>query len=115
MPAVTSESLGFTNEWQKLQREPTHPGVYVKEGILEKFGLTQLKLAKAIGMSRLSINEIVLGKRNITESTALKLSRLTGTSVYLWLDLQRAYNLWHVSRHEARAIARIKPLRLTRP
>src|SRR5258708_38853666 len=111
MPASTSKSNATKNDLRNLRRPPTHPGAYVAEGILDAFGLTQQQLADAIGMSRLSINEIVRGKRNLTESTALRLARLTGTSVDLWLDLQRAYSLWKAEREEAKGLARIKPLR----
>jgi antitoxin HigA-1 len=111
MPAAISKSSATKTDWRNLQRPPTHPGAYVKEVILDGFGLTQQELADAIGMSRLSINEIVRGKRNLTESTALRLARLTGTSVETWLDLQRSYSLWKAARDEAADIARIKPLK----
>lgn len=111
MPASTSKSNTRRSEWRALRRPPTHPGAYVKEGVLDAFGLTQQKLADAIGMSRLSINEIVGGKRNLTESMALRLAVLTGTNVEFWLDLQRAYSLWKAERDEADVLARIRPLR----
>lgn len=111
MVASTSKSNVLRDDWDDLTRSPTYPGMYVKEGILEAYGLTQQELADAIGMSRLSINEIVKGKRSITEATALKLARLTGTNVTFWLDLQRSYNLWNAARNEADKIAEIKPLK----
>jgi antitoxin HigA-1 len=111
MPASTSKLNASANDRRALKRSPTHPGAYVKEGILDAYGLTQQELADAIGMSRLSVNEIVRGKRNLTESTALRLAQLTGTSVEMWLDFQRAYSLWNVEREEAKAIAAIKPLK----
>src|SRR5262249_51626116 len=95
---------------RKLEREPTHPGVYVQKFILIKYDLTQEKLAALIGVSRLSINEIIRGKRNITENMALRFSRLTGTTPDVWLNLQRNYNLWKVNQEEGEAISRIKPL-----
>lgn len=113
MPASTSRLSASKADWRALQRPPTHPGVYVKEAILEAFGFTQQELADAIGMSRLSINEIVRGKRNLTESTALRLARLTGTSVESWLDLQRAHSLWKAAHDDQKTIARIKPLKRT--
>ncbi len=111
MVASASKSSGFKGDWTDLSRQPTHPGAYVKEGILDAYNLTQQELADTIGMSRLSINEIVRGKRSITESTALKLARLTGTNVNFWLDLQRTYNLWHAAFDEADKIAKVKPLK----
>ncbi|MDE2227979.1 MAG: HigA family addiction module antidote protein [Alphaproteobacteria bacterium] len=98
------------DDWRHLNRSPTHPGEYVQREILDAYDLTQQELADAIGLSRLSINEIVRGKRSITESTALRLSKLTGTTAEFWLGLQQAYNLWHVAHNEATSIAKIQPL-----
>jgi antitoxin HigA-1 len=111
MVASTSRSSNQNTDWRDFEREPTHPGVFVKEGVLEKYGMTQQELANAIGLSRLSINEIVNGRRNITESTALRLERLTGVSVEFWLDLQRRYNLWHAYRNEGQELERIKAVK----
>jgi antitoxin HigA-1 len=73
--------------------------------------MTQQRLADALGLSRLSINELVVGKRNLTEGVALRLARLTGTSVEFWLNLQRDYSLWNAAREDAEIIAAIKPLK----
>ena len=94
-----------------MRRAPTHPGAYVKEAILDEFSLTQQQLADRIGTSRLTINEIVKGKRNLTESMALRLAHLTGTTPEAWLDLQRAYSLWKAAQDEAKELAHIKPLK----
>ena len=56
-------------------------------------GLSQSRLALAIGVHPRRINEIVLGKRGITADTALRLARFFGTSAELWLGLQKDYEL----------------------
>lgn len=101
---------GSMSDWRNLHRPPTHPGVYVKELVLDELGLTQQQLADAIGISRLAINEIVRGKRGISESVALRLSRLTQTRPEQWLDLQRAFSLWKAARADAKLLARIRPI-----
>lgn len=96
---------------QKLgQRPPTHPGLYVKEAILDRLCLTQDELADKIDVSRLTINEIVGGKRAITELTALKLSKLTGSSPEMWLDLQRDYAMYYVAKNHAEELGKIQLL-----
>jgi addiction module HigA family antidote len=109
--AKKSEFSSARADWRDMSRCPTHPGVYVKEIILGKHGLTQGELAEALGLSRLSVNEIVGAKRSITESTALRLGKLTGTTPETWLDLQRNYTLWHTFRAEKKMIDAIAPLR----
>jgi len=63
------------------------------EDFLEGFGLSQNKLAVAIGVPPRRINEIVHGKRRISADTALRLARFFGTTPGFWLNLQSMYDL----------------------
>ena len=56
------------------QIDPIHPGEVLMEDFIEGFGITQNKLATAIGVSPRRINEIVHGKRSITADTAVRLA-----------------------------------------
>ena len=56
-------------------------------------GLSQNRLALAIGVHPRRINEIVLEKRGITADTALRLSRFFGTTAQFWLGLQKDFEL----------------------
>ncbi len=72
---------------------PIHPGEVLLEQFLEPAGLSQYKLARAIGVPPRRINELVLGKRGISADTALRLARFFGTAPELWLQLQNQYDL----------------------
>ncbi len=72
---------------------PVHPGEVLLEEFLKPMGLSQNKLALAIGVHPRRINEIVLGKRRITADTALRLARFFGTSPQFWMGLQNDYDL----------------------
>ena len=50
------------------------------EDFIEGFGITQNKLAVAIGVPPRRINEIVHGKRAVTADTALRLGKYFGGS-----------------------------------
>ena len=63
------------------------------EDFIEGFGITQNKLAVAIGVPPRHINEIVHGKRAVTADTALRLGTYLGASAQLWLNLQIQYDL----------------------
>ncbi|GAB91681.1 putative Xre family DNA-binding protein [Gordonia rhizosphera NBRC 16068] len=73
--------------------EPIHPGEVLMEDFIEGFGITQHKLAVAIGVRPRRINEIVHGKRGITADTAERLSKYFGTSAEFWMNLQSHYEL----------------------
>ena len=61
-------------------REPTHPGEMLLEEFLLPLGMTQRDLATAINVPFQRVNEVVRGRRGITPSTALRLSRYFGTT-----------------------------------
>ena len=72
---------------------PVHPGEVLMEEYLEPLGVTQHRLAIAIGVPPRRINEIVHGKRRITVDTALRMARYFGTSERFWMNLQGRYDL----------------------
>ena len=90
---------------------PTHPGEMLLEEFLKPLGMTQLELAERIHVSYPRVNEIIKGKRGVTPDTALRLSKLFGTTAEFWLNGQRNWDLWHAVRSEtAGALKRIKAL-----
>ena len=70
-----------------------HPGEVLMEDFVEGFGITQHKLAVAIGVPLRRINDIVHGKRGITADIAMRLSRYFGTTPGFWMNLQMRYEL----------------------
>lgn len=72
---------------------PIHPGEVLMEDFIKGYGITQYKLAVAIGVPPRRINEIVHGKRGITADTAMRLSRYFGTTAGFWMNLQMRYEL----------------------
>lgn len=70
-----------------------HPGEILMAEFLEPLGISQRRLAVAIGVPPRRISEIVQGKRRITADTALGLARYYGTTARFWLNLQSRYDL----------------------
>jgi len=70
-----------------------HPGEILFEEFLKPMGISQTKLANAMGVPPRRINEIVLGKRAITADTALRLAKVFGTSAPFWMGLQDEFEL----------------------
>ena len=69
-----------------------HPGVYLGEEI-EARGMTQTELARRMERPVQAVNEIVRGRKAISEETALGLERVLGTPARVWLNLQSMYGL----------------------
>ncbi len=77
----------------KRDFEPIHPGEILLEEFLRPMGISQYRLAKAIGVSQRRISEITQGKRAITADTALRLGRYFGMEAQFWLNLQSRFDL----------------------
>ena len=92
--------------------EPIHPGEILMEDFIQGFGITQHKVAVAIGVPPRRINEIVHGKRGITADTAIRLARYFGTSEELWMNLQSNYELRLERRALRDKVAAITPLKV---
>ena len=93
-------------------REPTHPGEMLLQEFLLPLSMTQRDLASAINVPYQRINEVVRGRRGVTPSTALRLSKFFGTSPDFWLSLQLRWDLYHAQRAEAEQINNIQPFEL---
>lgn len=91
---------------------PTHPGEMLLEEFLKPLGITQTQLSELIHVPLQRVNQIVKGKRSVTPDTALRLSRLFGTTPDFWLNGQLAWDLYNAMRSPAADdIARIERLK----
>ncbi len=75
-------------------RRPIHPGEIIRFEYLEPLNLSQQKLANAIGVTRVRINEIILGKRSVTPDTAFRLAKFFNTTPDFWINLQMNVDMW---------------------
>lgn len=78
---------------RKIKLVPVHPGEILNEEFLKPMGLSQNRLALALGVPARRINEIVLEKRGISADTALRLAAYFGNSADFWLGIQMDYDL----------------------
>jgi len=89
---------------------PTHPGEMLREDFLPDYGLTVTSFAKALGVSRQTVNELLRERRAVSPEMALRLSRLFGNTPEFWLNAQRAVDLWEAERNIKAKIEDITPL-----
>ena len=94
------------------RRRPTHPGAVLREDVLPELGITQAELARRLGVSRLTVSELLREKRALSPLMAARLARLLGTSPESWLAMQSALDLW-LARKD-RGLARIVPVERAR-
>jgi antitoxin HigA-1 len=93
-----------------MKRRPTHPGEMLREDFLPDYKLTVSSLAESVGVSRQSINELLLERRAVSPEMALRLARLFGNSPEFWLNAQQSVDLWDVAQAIEKDICKIRPL-----
>ena len=86
-----SKSSTTTHERDHLPNP--HPGEILLEEFLKPMGISQNALARAVHVPPRRINEIVLGKRDVTADTDLRLARFFGVSEGFFLGLQTDFDL----------------------
>jgi len=98
---------------RKREVRPIHPGEMLREDFLPNYNMTVTALARALGVSRQTVNELLRERRSLSPEMALRLSRLFGNSPEFWLNAQRAVDLWDAAQVIGADVARIKPLTVT--
>ena len=80
-------------------RTPLHPGHFLESRFLAPLAISQTELAKALGISRRRVNEMIRGRRSITTDTAIRLARYFGTDPMFWMHLQLAWDMHAAARN----------------
>jgi len=81
-------------------KNPPHPGSSVRLLCLDPLNLTVTAAAKALGVTRQALNNLVNGKSGVSPEMAIRLSKAFGGTPEVWLALQGAYDLAQVRKHE---------------
>ena len=91
---------------------PVHPGEIIKEDILPSAGLSVTAAAKALGVSRQMLHDILAERKPMSAVMCLKVARLFGGSPEVWMRLQAAYDLKKAEQNKKvmERVARIVPI-----
>ena len=68
------------------------PGKILLDSI-KALSISQTELARRMDRPVQTINEIIKGKKEITAGIAAQLEDVLGTPAYIWLNLERGYQL----------------------
>ena len=92
---------------------PVHPGEIIREDILPELGLSVTATAKALGVSRQMVHDILAGRKPLSAVMCLKVSRLFGSTPEFWMRLQAEYDLKRAAQNKKimQRVARIMPVK----
>jgi addiction module HigA family antidote len=99
---------------KKKNRAPlVHPGEIIKEDILPSVGLSVTAAAKALGVSRQMLHDILAERKPLSAVMCLKVSRLFGGSPEVWMRLQAVYDLRKAEQNKKvmERVTRIVPIK----
>ena len=91
------------------KRRPTHPGAILREDVLPALEVPQSRFAELLGVSRLTVSQLLHEHRGLSPDMAMRLEKLLGTSAESWLRMQEAVELWE-ARQQPERFASIKRL-----
>ena len=75
-------------------RKPSHPGAVLREDVLPELGITQATLASLLGVSGLTVSDLLHEKRALTAEMAVRVAKVIGGTPESWLRMQGALDLW---------------------
>ena len=85
-----------------MMHNPAHPGETIKAFCIEPLELTITSAAKALGVHRKTLSELLNGKSGISPDMAIRLSKAFNTTAESWLIQQAQYDLWIAKKHESK-------------
>ena len=67
-----------------------HPGYYVKD-VIDDLEMSQCEFAKRLEITDKTLSKLLSGEASLSKEIAKKISQMLGTSVEVWLELQKKY------------------------
>jgi addiction module HigA family antidote len=92
---------------------PVHPGEILREDVLPEVGLSVTAAAKALGVSRQMVHDILAERRPLSAVMCLKVARLLGSTPEFWMRLQAEYDLKKAAQDKkvVERVAQIVPVK----
>jgi len=76
-------------------KNPPHPGEMIGDSI-DEMGVSIVDAAKALGVTRQQLHNVIAGRSAISPEMAIRLERALGSTADTWLRLQANYDLAQV-------------------
>jgi addiction module HigA family antidote len=77
---------------------PPHPGEIIRQDCLAPLKLTVTAAAEWLGVSRLSLSELLNGRNGVSAGMAIRLEKAGWSNAETWLGAQLAYDLFQAKQ-----------------
>lgn len=92
--------------------KPPHPGEVLRDGVFSGAGITVTDFARRIGVTRVTLSNVLNGRNGVSADMAVRLAAALGGSAESWLNMQSQYDLAASEKALKKVIAKIEPLEL---
>jgi addiction module HigA family antidote len=90
-------------------KNPPHPGELVGD-TLEALGVSVTDAAKALGISRQQLHNVIAGRYGISPEMAVRLEKALGSTADTWLGMQMNYDLAQIqAKASSLKVTRLAP------
>lgn len=79
-------------------RNPTHPGLIIRDDFLPELQMSVNEAAEQLGVSRVTLSRVINGRSAITAEMALRVGKWLGNGPEIWIRMQGQYDLWHAKK-----------------
>lgn len=79
--------------------EPLHPGLILKDALIDHTELTITEAAERLNVTRTTLSRLLNAHTCISPEMALRLAQFFNTSVESWINLQAQYDAWLVQKN----------------
>ncbi|MFA6313997.1 MAG: HigA family addiction module antitoxin [Sterolibacterium sp.] len=92
---------------------PPHPGQVLRNGVFTGSGITVADFARRIGVTRVTLSNVLNGKNGVSADMAVRLAAALGGSAESWLHMQAQFDLAASEKALKKVVAKIEPLDMT--
>ncbi len=77
----------------RISHQPAHPGWKIRNEVIPALAITEAELARRMCVSVALLTSLLSGRTALNVEMAVKVSRISGIGVDVWLRMQAAYDL----------------------
>ena len=89
-------------------RNPSHPGLIIRDAVLPDLQLSVNEAAEQLGVSRVTLSRVINRRSAITAEMALRVGKWVGNGPEIWLRMQGQYDLWQARKKGERKVKKAK-------
>ena len=75
----------------RIAMAPAHPGLFIRDEILDELGLSVSAAAQALGVRRATLSDLINGNASLSAEMALRIEKVFGVKMETLLNMQA----WH--------------------